>query len=149
MILELVRRWLTEESTIGQLSINGVFQCYTLEDKVREVVGQPVASWKVFAKTAIPVGTYNITINFSDRFRKWLPELVNVPGFDGIRIHSGNDDVDTEGCILVGQTKGDNYIFNSKLAFNQLFIKIQEARNSGEDITITISIQEAVKGETA
>ena len=149
MILELKRQWLTDESTIGSLFVNGVFQCYTLEDKVREVVGQPVVSWKVPGRTAIPVGTYDVTVNFSDRFQKWMPELVNVPGFDGIRIHSGNDDADTEGCILVGQSKGDNYIFNSRLAFNQLFAKIQEARNNGEPITITISIQEAVKGELA
>lgn len=149
MILELTRRWLTDESTIGMLSVNGVFECYTLEDKVREVVGQPVADWKVAGKTAIPVGTYDVVVNFSDRFQKWMPELLNVPGFAGIRIHSGNDDADTEGCILVGQSKGDNYIFNSRPAFKQLFAKIQDARSKEESITITISIQEAVKGESA
>lgn len=149
MILELIRQWLTDESTIGMLSVNGIFECYTLEDKMREIVGQPVADWKIAGKTAIPIGTYDVVVTFSNRFQKWLPELLNVPGFAGIRIHPGNDDVDTEGCILVGQTKGDNYIFNSRAAFNQLFSKIQDARSNGESITITISIQEAVKGESA
>lgn len=149
MILELIRQWLTDESTIGMLSVNGIFECYTLEDKMREIVGQPVADWKIAGKTAIPIGTYDVVVTFSNRFQKWLPELLNVPDFAGIRIHPGNDDVDTEGCILVGQTKGDNYIFNSRVAFNQLFSKIQDARSNGESITITISIQEAVKGESA
>lgn len=83
---------------IGELTIDGVHQCFTLEDKVREK--------KIFGKTAIPPGRYEVTVSFSNHFQKKLPLLMNVPNFEGVRIHSGNTAKDTEGCILVGMTKG-------------------------------------------
>ena len=117
MNLRLLRKTFTEESTIGVLSINGATECFTLEDKVRAV--------KIAGKTAIPAGIYEVVITFSDRFRKPLPLLLNVPNFAGIRIHPGNTAEDTEGCILVGQTQGTNQVGKSKVAFAALFAKLE------------------------
>ena len=117
MQLQLIRRTFTDKSTIGELSVNGVFECFTLEDKVRPV--------KIAGETAIPAGTYEIAITFSNKFQKFLPLLMNVPNFEGIRIHTGNTPADTLGCILVGQGKGVDLISNSRLAFAPLFEKLQ------------------------
>lgn len=119
MNLKLVRRTLTEQSTIGTLSINGVFECFTLEDRVRPV--------KIHGATAIPAGIYEVAITFSDRFQKPLPLLLNVPNFSGIRIHPGNTAADTEGCILVGTTERKDFIGNSRVAFKALFTKLEAA----------------------
>jgi Family of unknown function (DUF5675) len=119
MNLKLVRKIFTEESTIGELTVNGKPECFTLEDKVRAV--------KIHGKTAIPAGIYEVTITFSDKFKKSLPLLLNVPNFAGIRIHSGNTAADTEGCILVGTAKGQNMVSNSRVAFKALFAKIEAA----------------------
>ena len=119
MILKLARKFYTEESTIGELSIDGDFECYTLEDKVRAV--------KIGGKTAIPSGIYEIVISFSQRFKKRLPLLLNVPNFDGIRIHPGNTAKDTEGCILVGTSAGTDKVLQSKIAFNKLFTRLEQA----------------------
>jgi hypothetical protein len=119
MNLKLVRKRLTEESTIGVLSVNGKTECFTLEDKVRAI--------KLPGKTAIPSGIYEITITFSDRFKKPLPLLLNVPNFTGIRIHSGNTAADTEGCILVGQTEAKDFIAKSVAAFKPLLTKLEAA----------------------
>jgi hypothetical protein len=109
----------SEESTIGELWVNGVFECYTLEDKVRPV--------KIAGKTAIPPGRYEVIINFSQRFQKPLPLLLNVPNYEGVRIHSGNTAANTEGCILVGETKTENFVGESRWAFNRLFEKLKAA----------------------
>lgn len=116
----------TNTSTIGELLIDGIFQCYTLEDTERPV--------KIKNETAIPKGTYKVIINQSNRFKRLLPLLLNVPNYEGVRIHSGNTNHDTEGCILVGQTRGDNYVGQSRKAFDKLFKKMQAAKN----ITLTI-----------
>ena len=132
MEIELRRKWKTENSTIGELFINGVYECYTLEDKER-----PEKAKKVFGKTAIPVGRYEIVINYSNAFKTFLPLLLNVKGFLGIRIHSGNTEHDTLGCILVGSRKAENQIMNSRLAFNDLFKKLTIAAKK-EKIYITV-----------
>ena len=119
MNLKLVRKTFTEESTMGELSVNGKFECFTLEDKVRAV--------KIHGRTAIPEGIYEVIISFSDKFRKQLPLLLNVPNFAGIRIHSGNTAADTEGCILVGTSKSKDFVGGSRNAFNALFPKLQTA----------------------
>jgi hypothetical protein len=119
MDMLVTRQTLTDESTIGELTIDGVHQCFTLEDKVRPE--------KIFGETAIPAGRYEVVVNFSNHFQKLLPELVSVPNFEGVRIHSGNTAKDTEGCILVGTSKGTNVISDSRTAFNALFAKIQAA----------------------
>jgi len=127
MEIKIKRLHRTEHSTIGELSIDGVFECFTLEDKEREV--------KIKGETAIAKGTYQVIINRSNRFKKLLPLLLNVPNFEGIRIHSGNSNHDTEGCILVGRTRSQDFIGQSRKAFDKLFKKMQKAEN----ITITIS----------
>lgn len=108
--LKLTRKIYSKASTIGQLEayVDGVkvYSCHTLEDTCREVVGQPVATWKIKAKTAIPVGKYDVVVNHSNRFDKLLPLLIAVPGFAGVRIHGGNSADNTEGCLLVGEKLG-------------------------------------------
>jgi hypothetical protein len=132
MTMELrVRRFeFSDESTIGELAVDGQFECYTLEDKVRPT--------KVAGKTAIPAGRYEVVINFSQRFQKPLPFLLNVPNFEGIRIHPGNVSANTEGCILVGDTKSENFIGDSRVAFNRLFEKMKAAAET-EKIFIEIA----------
>lgn len=119
MNLTLNRTTRTGNSTIGELYVNGAFECFTLEDIEREE--------KVHGKTAIPRGRYEVVISFSNRFKKYLPLLLNVPGFAGVRIHPGNCPADTEGCILVGRTRGTDFIGESRKAFAPLFAKMKVA----------------------
>lgn len=134
MEIKLVRKEFTDKSTIGELYVNGKFQCYTLEDKDRKLES---GGKKEYAKTAIPRGTYNVVNSFSNRFQKYLPELQNVPQFAGIRIHPGNTADHSEGCILVGTTKAKDFIGNSRSAFATLFALIKAVEKK-EKITITI-----------
>lgn len=144
MHLTLKRTMLTKESTIGELSADGVFECYVLEDVVRKP-----GEVKVFGKTAIPVGTYRVLVTFSTRFQRRLPLLVNVPGGDirfggrriddcGVRIHSGNTAADTEGCLLVGLDKKTDFVGRSRDAFSRFFPGLQDAVAAGP-VTLTIS----------
>lgn len=132
MKLLLIRKNYTDSSTIGDLFIDGIYECHTLEDKVRP------AGEKVFGKTAIPAGTYEVIVNFSNRFQTLMPLLLAVPGFEGVRIHCGNTAADTEGCILVGYTVGEDFLGDSRKAFSVLFPKIQAAYNRKETITLEI-----------
>jgi len=132
MLLTLKRHTLTEKSTIGDLSIDGVWECFTLEDVVR-------TGPKVAGKTAIPAGRYVVVITMSSRFKKMLPLLLNVPGFTGIRIHAGNIAEHTEGCILVGVTKKEDFIGQSKVALAMVLDKIQDALIDKETVEIEIS----------
>ena len=127
MLITIKRLYKTDSSTIGELSIDGIFECFTLEDKERDV--------KIKSETAISKGTYKVIINQSNRFKRLLPLLLDVPNFEGVRIHSGNSNHDTEGCILVGKTRNKNYIGQSRKAFDKLFKKMQAAKN------ITLIIQ--------
>ena len=110
-------------ATIGLLLMDGRFLCWTLEDVVREVAGQPVASWKVPGKTAIPFGTYALQVTPSARFKRPLPLVVDVPGFEGIRVHRGNHAEDTEGCIIVGATRGPAFVGQST-AMEERLVKL-------------------------
>jgi len=127
MKIQIKRLHKTNKSTIGELTIDGKFECYTLEDIERDV--------KIKAETAIPKGTYKVIINQSNRFKRLMPLLLNVPNFEGVRIHAGNTNHDTEGCILVGRTRGVDFIGQSRKAYDSLFKKMQEAK----EITLTIS----------
>ena len=127
-------------ATLGFLTINGARECFTLEPEVREVAGQPVASWKIAGKTAIPVGTYNVTIDFSPKFGQAMPLLEGIPDFAEVRIHPGNTDADTEGCFLLGLTSpGGDFIGNSRAAFDSFFPKLQAAISAGDTPTITVT----------
>jgi hypothetical protein len=130
MKLELKRLHRTEKSTIGGLYVNGKFECYTLEDVERKE--------KVFGETAIDKGTYQVVVTYSNAFKQNMPLLLNVPKFQGIRIHSGNTAKNTLGCILVGQTRSVDFIGKSRLAYKSLFSKIKAAAKK-EKIYITIS----------
>ena len=136
MRLELARSTFGENTTVGDLFIDGVWQAFSLEDRVRP------AGVKVPGETAIPEGTYPLIISMSPRFKRRLPLLVNVPGFDGIRIHPGNSHKDTEGCILVGegvnQFSSEPMLTKSVSAFNSLFEKLEEAIEAGESITVYV-----------
>lgn len=124
--------------THGILYIDGKDECYTLEDVVREVKNRPVEQWKVPGATAIPSGTYTVIIDHSNRFNRMMPHILNVPGFEGVRIHSGNTATDTEGCILLGRIATATSVLDSKLAFDAFFTKLQFAIDEGEPVTIEI-----------
>ena len=134
MNLVLTRRTLTAKSTIGTLADqNGKMLCFTLEDCWRP------DGLKVPGATAIPEGTYEIVVNQSERFKCLMPLLLNVPGFEGIRIHTGNTDADTHGCILVGMVKQTDQILNSRVAFDGVFRLIRTAIDAGEKVFIQIT----------
>ena len=135
MELKLVRDQLSPTFTHGKLYVNGVFQCYTLEDTDR---GLEVGGKKIAGKTAIPLGKYPVVVNRSPRFKADMPLLVDVPQFVGIRIHSGNSEKDTEGCILVGEIRGKDTIASSRPAYAKLFEMLREAYLREEEIAISI-----------
>lgn len=126
MRLLLKRIALKEKYTIGKLYIDGEYFADTLEDPVREE--------KIYGQTAIPKGTYKVTITLSPRFRRWLPLLHDVPNFEGVRIHRGNTPEDTHGCILVGQNKIKGQVVNS--AYTE--IELMKRLKGEKDITIEI-----------
>ncbi len=134
MRLELHRRKRTDTATFGELFVDGVLECLTLEDVVRS------DGVKVWGATAIPAGTYKVTVNLSPRFKRVMPRLLGVPMFDGILIHKGNRSADTHGCILVGTTiSGPDLLTHSTEAFDQLFPKLKAACDNGQVIEIVIS----------
>lgn len=141
MELKLVRSTKTEESTIGELSVNGEFECYILEDVDRglkqEMPLEEIKAIKIYGKTAIPSGRYEIAITFSNRFQKYLPLLLNVKGFEGIRIHPLNVASESDGCLGPGEAKAINKIINSRKAFTKLFNKMKEVERK-EKIYLTI-----------
>jgi hypothetical protein len=127
--------------TAGKMYWNGELLCYTLEDPVREINGKPVGEWKIKGETAIPEGKYRVILTKSPRFKRILPEVLNVPGYTAVRIHAGNQTKDTDGCILVGMYDGnetDNWLGHSRKAEDLLVAKIQEAINTGEEVWLTI-----------
>lgn len=134
MKISVVRNVFNDSCTVGELFVDGVHECFTLEDVVR-----PDGAPKVFGQTAIPFGTYNVVVTFSPHFNRLLPLLVDVPGFSGVRIHPGNTAADTEGCLLVGRQHTDNSVTESRLAFGALYAKIQAALAAGKPVTITYS----------
>ncbi len=138
MKLHLSRYRFADGCTIGKLGVDGVFECYTLEDKVRE----PFI--KIAGETAIPAGTYKVIVNWSTRFNRMLPLLVDVPDFEGVRIHPGNTAADTHGCILVGQRADSDSVSLSRAAFDKLFPKIDHAYFDLHDVSIEITNDRAI-----
>lgn len=140
MELRVKRVALKSDYTIGRLYVNGEYVCDTLEDAVRDT--------KIYGKTAIPCGTYKITMDVvSPKFkdRSWakpydgkLPRLIDVPNYEGVLIHVGNTAEDTSGCLLVGQNRAVGKLVNSTQTFMSLMEKhLIPAKNRGEEITIT------------
>jgi hypothetical protein len=130
VILELQRDPTKDGETLGRLSVNGTFECWTLEDEIRD-------GPKLKHETCIPPGRYPVTITHSLRFQKKLPLVHGVEGFEGIRIHAGNTHKDTSGCILVGQTKTRD-IGSSIKAMDALQKKIAGALAKGDQVWIEV-----------
>lgn len=135
MELKLNRIFLGSSATIGELYADREHIADTLEDRVRP------EGEKVYGKTAIPEGTYEMVLSYSPRFKKILPEILNVPNFTGIRIHCGNSSADSSGCILVGTWDGEkeDWVGNSRIAFDELMTLLEEATNNKEKVTITVN----------
>jgi hypothetical protein len=125
----------TDEYTIGKLYANGIFVCYTLEgcDRYLEDGGM-----KVQNNTAIPRGLYSMTVNFSERFQKKMPLIMNVPGFIGIRLHSDNSVANTDGSVLIGMSKIMDKVLESIEAVTIVIELINKAIIDGQSITIEI-----------
>lgn len=145
MELILTREHFNDVCTIGSLKIVGDdIQLYTLEDVDRKLSQTDdlgaISKIKVFGKTAIPYGRYEVIMTYSNRFKQAMPLLLGVNGFEGVRIHSGNTDADTLGCILCGYSKDvlNNRILNSRAAIAELYMVISEAVKK-EKVFITIS----------
>ena len=147
------RKWKKDTYTIGNLYINGKLFCNTLEDRDRGLKDtdalSKIKSKKVYGETAIPTGTYRVTLNvvspkyaavqwYSDLCGGKMPRLLNVPGFDGILIHPGNTALDTNGCILVGKNTVKGKVMQSKETFASLYKQMKAAASKGEVIELTI-----------
>jgi predicted RNA-binding protein len=132
-----------KECTIGQLYLDGELFCFTLEDVVREVEGQPVEKWKVFGETAIPQGKYKVTLENSHKFGQDTMTVNRVPGFASIRMHAGNTAKDTEGCLILGYQitpDGKAIAFGkTKTAVVDAKQRIRDAIKAGEEVWITIA----------
>ena len=133
MHIRVMREPSINDTTLGSLFIDDHWQCHTLEDVIRP------AGEKVRNKTAIPPGRYKLILSMSNRFKKIMPEVLNVPLFTGIRIHSGNTAKDTAGCLLVGQTRSveTRSIGRSRVAYKALMLKLTAAVKASETIYIT------------
>lgn len=131
------------KTTYGTLYVDHAMECFTLEDEIREIPGEPVEQWKVHAQTAIPAGVYDIELQDSPKFGHDTMTLLNVPGFKYVRIHSVTDIDDTEGCIGVGDTVDEGHfeIRGGKAheVLAKLKAKVQDAiRGRHEKVTIEI-----------
>lgn len=159
--MELVakRRWLTKQSSISEVFVDGVAECFWLEDRTRlkcthcgvDVVDctdakcplcstghQWVQQEKVQKETAIPLGRYKLVKDFSERFQVVMMHILDVPNFQGIRVHPGNKPVDTEGCPLPGRQRGDDVVLESRVAWEALDAKVSAALSRGEDVWVTV-----------
>ena len=129
--------------TIGHLSVNNQYFCDTLEDSDRGLTSAmsrlDIAKIKVKCQTAIPTGRYRIIFTYSPKFRRRMPLLLDVPGFDAIRFHYGNTAADSEGCILVGENKRKGMVLNSRKTFERLNDIMAKADTRGEALWVTIS----------
>ena len=153
MELTVERKYKKQSYTIGNLYVDGKFFSNTLEDTDRGLkdsmtLGE-ILEQKKPSKTAIPSGTYSVTLDVvSPRFGSKpfykevcngkLPRLLNVKGFDGVLIHAGNTAEDSTGCLLVGQNKVKGQVINSQATFRELYKLLKDRHNKGEKITIKI-----------
>lgn len=144
MKIELHRKWRRKGYSIGILYINGQRICETLEDEDRSLSSDmslsDIKAKKIKGETAIPLGCYQVVYTYSPRFKKMLPLLMSVPGYEGIRIHSGNKAKDTEGCILCGRNTEVGTVTNSRYWTNKVNAMIERATKNKEEVTISIFI---------
>lgn len=139
MEIKLVRIAFKETYTIGKLYVDGKYVCDTIEDKDRgldnSMTSNEILKRKVKGQTAIPTGHYNIDITYSPKYKRMMPLLLDVKGFSGIRIHSGNTAKDTEGCLIVGKNKQVGMVLESRDTYQRLFEMMQGEKNITIDIT--------------
>ena len=130
-----------ETYTIGKLYIDNVYFCDTIEDKDRglnqNMPINDIKKKKVYGETAIPTGTYSLIIDYSNRFKRRMAHILNVPGYEGIRIHTGNTAKDSLGCIIVGKNKVVGKVVESKITYDKLFPLLEKAYKE-DKINITI-----------
>ena len=148
MKLHLLREPTHDDRTFGALYIDGAWQCWTLEDAMRQPGPASyhaaadrdawVAGWKVKGQTAIPFGTYEVRLTMSNRFQRVMPEVLGVPGFTGIRIHAGNTIDDTEGCVLVGIDRTSAKVLRSTVALAYLFERMSLAADAHDRMTLAV-----------
>lgn len=128
--------------TIGRMSLNGEYFCDTLEDTDRGLNStmplNEILSKKRKGITAIPTGKYDVVLTFSPRFKRVLPLLLSVKGYEGVRIHAGNTAEDTEGCLLVGENKAKGQVLNSRATLEKLMSVLLKCEWRKEKISITI-----------
>lgn len=153
--MEIVLKRIAKKAgyTIGKLYIEGEYFCDTLEPTWRNLLGIPLypcqenkrlgrtscrKARKEKGKTAIPEGRYPVVVSYSPRFHSWLPLLMNVPQFSGIRIHAGNTAADTDGCILPGKNLKAGRVENSRAWLRRFIGRFTEARSRDEAVFITI-----------
>ena len=139
--MELKLKIIAQRDTysIGKLYINGVYFCDTLEDAVRDLNHNGKfdnGESKIYGKTAIPFGKYSVIYTYSPKFKRKLPLLLNVPQFEGIRIHPGNTAEDSLGCILVGKNTVVGRLTESKVTSDKLNALIESAVNNNESISL-------------
>ena len=152
MKCEVKRIFNNSKYCISHVYVNGEYICDGIEDTDRmlddSMSVQEIQSKKVYAKTAIPTGTYQLLLNIvspkyskKDYYKKFcngkLPRLVNVKGFDGILWHRGNTEEDSAGCLILGYNKVKGKVINSQEAFEKLYKRLSEANKKGEKITVT------------
>lgn len=132
MRLTLVRIANRPTYCIGKLYIDGKWFCDTIEDTDRglcdEMSEKEIIERKVKGETAIPTGIYQVLITYSPKYKKQMPLINNVKGYSGIRIHSGNTSKDTEGCLIVGKNKEVGKVLESRITYNALFKRLQQAK---------------------
>lgn len=138
MNLRLIREPSIGGTTLGVLFAGGHYECFILEDEIRECPDVPVEQWKVPGQTAIPAGRYRVVVTDSPKFGRRLPELLNVPGFTGIRIHAGNRKEDTEGCLITGRWRAAQAVGESRVALERLISRIERALTAGEQVWVDI-----------
>jgi hypothetical protein len=130
----------SNDCTIGELVLGAEERhvCWVCEDPVREIAGQPVESWKIKGSTAIPTGRYQIKRTWSNRFQATMPQLLDVPGFEGIRIHPGNTSADTEGCLLPGVDRLPHGVGESRVAFREVLAWLDTFESQNLDTWIQV-----------
>lgn len=123
------RKYRKDGYAIGRMYIDGVFFCNTLEDTDRGLmqsmsVGE-IMNTKIAGATAIPVGQYKVARTWSPRFKRLMPQIMNVKGFAGVRVHAGNTANDTEGCVLLGDNTAKGRLTNSRKRVTEFETKLQ------------------------
>ena len=129
MQVVLWRKYRKAEYTIGRVYIDGQFFCNSLEDTDRGLMqymsAGEIANIKIKGATAIPAGEYKITRTYSPRFKRLVPQVMNVKGFSGIRVHAGSSAKDTEGCLLLGDNTIKGGLTNSRKRVTEFDTKLQ------------------------